>query len=176
MHLDKSKVVLVTLVLLALALMACAQQATPQTVRETVVVTKEVPVEKTVVVTKEVPVEEPVVYVYSSRHYGQMESAFVEFTRETGIEVRFAFGKDAELRERLKAEGQFTPADVLFTVDAGNLWLAAQEGLLQPIDSEVLDKNIPEYWQDPDNQWFALSLRVRTIAPEWHAHGEQHHG
>ncbi len=105
-----------------------------------------------------------VVYIYSSRHYGQMEAAFVEFSRETGIEVRFSFGKDAALRERLKAEGEFTPADVLFTVDGGNLWLAAQEGLLQPVASPVLQKNIPEAWRDPNNRWFAFSLRVRTIA------------
>lgn len=132
----------------------CAQPsatASPQVLRETVVVTQEV------------PVEEPVVYVYSSRHYGQLEDAFVEFTRETGIEVRFSFGKDAELRERLKAEGEFTPADVLFTVDGGNLWLTAQEGLLQPIDSPVLAANIPEYWRDPENRWFTFSLRLRTI-------------
>ena len=162
MSFNKLLSILVGGTLLLVSLVACAQQASPQVVRETVVVTQEVPVEKTVVVTQEV--EEPVVYVYSARHYGQMEPAFVEFTKETGIEVRFAFGKDAELRERLKAEGQFTPADVLFTVDAGNLWLAAQEGLLQPVESEVLEKNIPDYWQDPDNRWFALSLRVRTIA------------
>ncbi len=107
--------------------------------------------------------EKPVVYVYSARHYGQMEEAFLQFTEETGIEVRFSFGKDAELRERLKAEGEFTPADVLFAVDAGSLWLAAEEGLLQPVDSAVLTKNIPQQWRDSQNRWFAFSLRLRTI-------------
>uniref|UniRef100_A0A7C1JZN3 Fe(3+) ABC transporter substrate-binding protein n=1 Tax=Caldilinea aerophila TaxID=133453 RepID=A0A7C1JZN3_9CHLR len=105
----------------------------------------------------------PVVYVYSARHYGLIEPAFVQFTEETGIEVRFTFGSDTELLERLKAEGRFTPADVLFTVDAGNLWLASEEGLLRPIESEVLEQNIPDYLQDPENRWFALSLRARTI-------------
>lgn len=119
--------------------------------------------EGTAVLPRQMAGEEPVVYVYSSRHYGQVEAAFAEFTKETGIEVRFSFGKDAELRERLKAEGEFTPADVLFTVDAGNLWLAAQEGLLQPVESDVLTQNIPEQWRDPENRWFAFSLRVRTI-------------
>jgi iron(III) transport system substrate-binding protein len=152
--------------LLLLSLGACTNQSATQTVRETVVVTQEVPVRETVVVreTVEVPVEEPIVYVYSARHYGQMETAFAEFTKETGIEVRFTFGSDAELRERLKAEGRFTPADVLFTVDAANLWLAAQEGILRPINSDVLESNIPDYLQDPSNQWYALSLRIRTIA------------
>lgn len=166
----KAGITLVGFILLVVSLVACtnqsASQTAPQTIRETVVVTQEVPVRETVVVreTVEVPVEEPIVYVYSARHYGQMETAFAEFTKETGIEVRFTFGSDAELRERLKAEGRFTPADVLFTVDAANLWLAAQEGLLRPINSDVLESNIPDYLQDPSNQWYALSLRVRTIA------------
>lgn len=168
----KAGITLVGFILLVVSLVACtnqsASQTAPQTIRETVVVTQEVPVRETVVVreTVEVPVEEPIVYVYSARHYGQMETAFAEFTKETGIEVRFTFGSDAELRERLKAEGRFTPADVLFTVDAANLWLAAQEGLLRPINSDVLESNIPDYLQDPSNQWYALSLRCapsRTI-------------
>jgi len=104
-----------------------------------------------------------VVNIYSSRHYGLMESAFVQFQEETGIEVRLTFGSDAELRERLKAEGEYTPADVLITVDVGNLWLATEEELLQPIQSSLLEQNIPDHLQDPENRWFALSLRARTI-------------
>ncbi len=107
--------------------------------------------------------EKGVVYVYSARHYGQMEPVFEEFMKETGIEVRFTFGKDAEIRERLKAEGRFTPADVYIAVDAGNLWLAAQEGLLQPVESEVLERNIPANFRDPENRWFGLTMRVRTL-------------
>ena len=111
------------------------------------------------------PTESPpqVVNIYSSRHYGLMEPAFAQFQEETGIEVRFTFGSDAELRERLKAEGEFTPADVLITVDAGNLWLATEEELLQPIQSSVLEQNIPAHLRDPENRWFSLSLRARTI-------------
>ncbi|WP_457555799.1 Fe(3+) ABC transporter substrate-binding protein [Candidatus Pyrohabitans sp.] len=107
--------------------------------------------------------QEKVVYVYSARHYGQMEPVFQEFMKETGIEVRFTYGKDAELRERLKAEGEFTPADVYISVDAGNLWLAAQEGLLQPVKSDVLESNIPQNLRDPENRWFGLTMRIRTI-------------
>ncbi len=112
-----------------------------------------------------IPDETPerVVYVYSARHYGQMEPVFQEFMNETGIEVRFTYGKDAELRERLKAEGEFTPADVYISVDAGNLWLAAQEGLLQSVKSDVLENNIPSNLRDPENRWFGLTMRVRTI-------------
>ena len=111
------------------------------------------------------PVNRPeqVVNIYSSRHYGLMEPAFAQFQEETGIEVRLTFGSDAELRERLKAEGEYTPADVLITVDVGNLWLATEEELLQPIQSSILDQNIPTHLRDPENRWFALSLRARTI-------------
>ena len=63
---------------------------------------------------------ENTVRVYSGRHY-DLESAFDEFTEETGIKVEFLFGNDAELRERIKAEGEDTQADVYMTVDAGNL-------------------------------------------------------
>ncbi len=104
-----------------------------------------------------------VVNVYSARHYGQMEPVFRRFMEETGIEVRFTFGKDAELRERIQAEGRFTLADVYIGVDAGNLWLAAREGILQPIPGEVVAQNIPEQFRDPDEQWTALTLRLRTI-------------
>ncbi len=152
-----AKVTVALLTVVGLLLVACVPTAAPapQIVREAV------PVEVTRVVEK--VVEEPVVYVYSARHYGLMEPAFAQFTKETGIEVRFTFGKDAELRERLKAEGQYTPADLLFTVDAGNLWLAAEEGLSQPIQSETLEENVPAHFRDPENRWFSLSLRVRTI-------------
>ncbi|WP_258189490.1 ABC transporter substrate-binding protein [Candidatus Hakubella thermalkaliphila] len=72
-------------------------------------------------------------------------------------------GSDAALRERLKAEGRFTPADIYIAVDAGNLWLAAQDGLLQPVESEILEQNIPANLRDPQNRWFGLTQRVRTI-------------
>ncbi|MCL0104761.1 Fe(3+) ABC transporter substrate-binding protein [Dehalococcoidia bacterium] len=114
-------------------------------------------------VVEEVPVEKELVNGYSGRHYGHMEPVFARFTEETGIEVRFTFGKTAELRERLKAEGRHTPADVYIAVDAGNLWLAAQEGLFQPIESQVLERNIPAAQRDPQNRWFGLTMRVRTI-------------
>jgi len=77
--------------------------------------------------------------------------------------VKFITDKEGPLMERLKAEGKNTPADVLLTVDAGNLWQAANEGLLQPVQSAVLDKNIPAHLKDPNNQWFGLSVRARTI-------------
>lgn len=100
--------------------------------------------------------------VYNGRsHYGG-EDAFAAFTRETGIKVKL-FGGDAEtLHQRLKSEGDKTPADVLVTVDGANLWRAKDEGLLQPITSEIVTSSIPAGLRDPDGTWTAVSTRVRT--------------
>lgn len=100
--------------------------------------------------------------VYSGRHY-DVEEAFLRFSDETGISVEFLTGTDAELRERIAAEGEETQADVFITVDAGNLAVAAEEGLFQPLDSQTLDAAIPAELRDPDDHWFALSLRARTV-------------
>lgn len=103
-----------------------------------------------------------VINIYTSRHYG-VESVFNEFTKQTGIEIRFTTGSDAVLRTRLQAEGKYTLADMYIAVDAGNLWLAAQDGLLAEVDSQALQANIPENLRDAGNRWFGLTKRVRTI-------------
>ncbi|MPY94572.1 MAG: extracellular solute-binding protein [Acidimicrobiia bacterium] len=102
------------------------------------------------------------VRVYTGRHYG-VEHAFAQFTEETGIEVDFLFGNDAELRERIEAEGEDTQADVYMTVDAGNLAVGAEQGMFQPTDSEAIDAAIPANLRDPEGLWFGLSVRARTI-------------
>lgn len=102
------------------------------------------------------------VTVYTGRHYG-IEPVFEAFTAATGIKVRFTTGSDPQLRERLKAEGKNTPADVLMTADAGSLALAAADGLLASLDSPTLTAVIPEALRDPDGRWFALSRRARVI-------------
>lgn len=108
--------------------------------------------------------EEPAdLQVYSARHY-DLEEAFADFTAQTGITVEFLYGDDAELLERLKAEGDDTPADVFMTVDAGNLWNAARQGELAPVDSAVLDRAVPEDLRDPQGRWYGLALRARTVA------------
>ena len=88
---------------------------------------------------------------------------FDTFTKQTGIPVKFVTDKAGVLLARLRAEGKNSPADMLITTDAGNLWEAAQEGLLVPVKSEKLEANIPTYLRDPQNQWFGLSVRARTI-------------
>lgn len=102
------------------------------------------------------------VVVYSARHYGQ-EPAFEAFTKKTGIQVKLFSGNSGELFERLKAEGDRTPADVLFTVDAGYLWNAARAGLLAKVDSPELLANVPAHLRDPEQRWFGLTTRARTI-------------
>ncbi len=102
------------------------------------------------------------VVIYSARHYGQ-EPAFEAFTKATGIQIKMLNGDAGQMFERLKAEGDKTPADVLLTVDAGNLWNAARAGLLAPISSAELARNIPAHLRDPENRWFGLTLRARTI-------------
>lgn len=105
--------------------------------------------------------DEGTVRVYSGRHY-DLEEAFESYADETETDVEFLFGGDAELRERLRTEGEDTLADVFITVDAANLQLAASEGLLQPMGSADLDV-VPENLVHPDKLWVGLSKRVRTI-------------
>ncbi len=104
----------------------------------------------------------PALQVYSARTYGA-EQAYERFTAATGIQVEFLNGSDAELRERLQAEGSDTEADVYMTVDVANLSLAAGQGLLQPVQSPALAEAVPENLRDPQDRWFGLSTRARVI-------------
>ncbi len=101
--------------------------------------------------------------VYTSRNEQLVKPLFDRYTRETGVKITYLTDKAPPLMERLRAEGSRTPADVFITVDAGNLWQAANLGLLQPLDSTVLQANIPENLRDPENHWFGLSVRARTL-------------
>lgn len=103
------------------------------------------------------------VVVYSARIEQLIKPMFDAFTKETGIKVKYTTDNEGALLARLEAEGKNTPADMLITADAGNLWAAARVGLLKPIQSDVLEKNIPAHLQDPQNEWFGLSIRARTI-------------
>lgn len=102
------------------------------------------------------------VTVYTGRHYG-IEPVFDAFTEATGITVRFTAGSDPELRERLTAEGDNTPADLVIAADAANIELAAGAGLLAAVDSESLSTSIPAELRSEKNEWFSLSRRLRVI-------------
>ena len=103
------------------------------------------------------------IVVYSAREKSLTKRPFKSFSIETGINIKLVTGKIDDLLERLKKEGKNSPADILITVDAGSLWQATQADLFQPIDSDILTKNIPPYLRDPQNHWFGLSKRARTI-------------
>jgi len=109
------------------------------------------------------PVHAEQVVVYSARIEQLIKPMFDKFTQQTGIKVRYTTDNEGALMARLQAEGKNTPADMLITVDAGNLWAASEAGLLRPIDSQILKSNIPEHLRDPGNEWFGLSIRARTI-------------
>ena len=103
------------------------------------------------------------VTIYSSRNEQLIKPLLDRYTEQTGVKVELVTDKDGPLMARLQAEGQNTPADMLLTVDAGNLWQAAEQGLLQPVASSVLEANVPAKYRDPEGRWTGLSLRARTI-------------
>lgn len=103
------------------------------------------------------------VTIYSSRNEQLIKPLLDRYTEETGVNIELVTDKSGPLMARLQAEGKNTPADMLLTVDAGNLWQAAEQGLLQPVASTVLEANVPAKYRDPKGQWTGLSLRARTI-------------
>lgn len=102
------------------------------------------------------------IQVYSARHY-DLEDAFVAFEEETGLKVDFLFAEDADLLQRLEAEGQSSPADLYVTVDAGNLAAADDAGVLAPLDSRPLERAVPAAYRSDDSTWFGLARRERTL-------------
>jgi iron(III) transport system substrate-binding protein len=101
--------------------------------------------------------------VYSARKEHLITPIFQAYTAKTGVEIEFITGKEAALVQRILSEGKRTHADILMTVDAGNLWYAAEAGILKPVQSQTLETNIPSHLRDPENRWFGLSVRARTI-------------
>jgi iron(III) transport system substrate-binding protein len=101
--------------------------------------------------------------VYSARsHYGE-EQPFREFAKRRGTDLTLFGGSASELYERIRSEGERTRADVLITVDAANLWRAKQAGMLLPVRSAALERNVPAELRDPGFTWFGLTQRARTI-------------
>lgn len=106
---------------------------------------------------------EKVVNVYSGRHYNTDKELYADFTRSTGIKVNVIEGKDDELIERLRREGDNSPADVLVVVDAARIHRAQEMNLFQPIESQALTDDVPASLRDPDGRWFALTRRARPV-------------
>lgn len=106
---------------------------------------------------------EGVLNLYSSRHYDTDERLYSDFEAATGITINRIEGKADELIARMQAEGANSPADVFLTVDTSRLARAKDSGILQAVDSDVLEARIPANLQDDDNTWFGFSQRSRII-------------
>lgn len=103
------------------------------------------------------------VNVYSARKEALILPLLQKFEADTGIGFNLVTAKADALLKRLESEGRSTPADIFITVDAGRLQRAKQAGVLQPVESEVLESRIPQNLRDSENYWFGLSQRARVI-------------
>ena len=103
------------------------------------------------------------VNVYSHRHYEADDALYAKFTKETGIKVNIVKASADALIERIKAEGESSPADILITADAGRLVRAQSAGILQKAESKILDKQVPENMRDDSGHWFGFTVRARVL-------------
>jgi iron(III) transport system substrate-binding protein len=108
------------------------------------------------------PVLAAEINIYSHRQPELIQPLIDAFTAETGIAVNIAF-VDKGMAERLQAEGDRSPADLVLTVDIARLKQVVEAGVTQPVQSDVLEANIPETLRDPDDQWFGLTSRARIV-------------
>lgn len=102
------------------------------------------------------------VNIYSHRQPELIQPLMDAFTAETGIAVNVAF-VDKGMAERLVAEGDRSPADLVLTVDVARLMQVVEAGVTQPVQSDILTANIPAEYRDPGNQWFGLTTRARIV-------------
>jgi iron(III) transport system substrate-binding protein len=102
------------------------------------------------------------VNIYSHRQPFLINPFLEEFSKQTGIKTNVVYSTKG-LAQRLKAEGKNSPADLVLTVDIGRLYIYQDMGLLAPVESDKLDKNIPTHLKSTDNTWFGLSKRARII-------------
>jgi len=100
--------------------------------------------------------------VYSYRQPELIKPLFDAFSKETGIDINIAFLKKG-LVEKLLAEGDRSPADLVVTVDISRLNSVVEAGVTQSVSSEIINKNIPSKFRDPDGYWFGLTSRARII-------------
>lgn len=109
------------------------------------------------------PVMAEEINIYSSQKEHLIRPVLDDFTEATGIDVNLTTGGKSELVARLEHEGEHTPADLLLTVDIGNIYTAKEKGLLQPIESETLNAQIPDNLRDPEGYWYGVTIRSRAI-------------
>jgi iron(III) transport system substrate-binding protein len=102
------------------------------------------------------------VNIYTTRQAFLIEPVMAAFTEETGITVNLSY-VDSGIVERLRAEGERSPADLVMTVDIANLQQIVDAEVLQPVDSEALKASVPENLRSPDDLWYALTSRARVV-------------
>jgi len=102
------------------------------------------------------------VNVYSYREAKLIQPMFDEFTKDTGIKVN-VISASSGLEQRIKTEGDRSPADVLLTVDVARLQDAIDAGITQPIQSAVLEKSVPKAYHGPNGAWYGISMRARVV-------------
>jgi iron(III) transport system substrate-binding protein len=108
---------------------------------------------------------EKVLNIYTTRHYEADTLLAKEFEQKNKIKVNIVQIKEpAQLHARVTEEKEKTPADLIVTTDVGNLWRAAEAGLLQPLASDTIKKNVPANLRDSGDLWTGLAMRVRLIA------------
>jgi iron(III) transport system substrate-binding protein len=103
------------------------------------------------------------VNVYSARHYDTDMALYEQFTERTGITVNLIEGGSDALIERIVNEGEFSPADMLITVDAGRIWRAQEKGIFQAVESTTMSERVPANLRNADGYWYGLSKRARVI-------------
>ena len=123
---------------------------------------RQIPLLSALAMVAALPVLADEVNVYSHRQPELVQPLFDAFTKETGIEVNVAF-VDKGMVERLQAEGDRSPADLVMTVDIARLSQIVDAGVTQAVQSDVLTANIPAEFRDPANQWFGLTTRARVV-------------
>src|SRR3954469_3213019 len=102
------------------------------------------------------------VVVYNGRSQYGDEAVFTAWEEQASKSLELRAGSAPELFERLRSEGAETPADLLVTTDLANLWRAKEAGMLQSVSTPALESQVPEQYRDPDEEWWGLSLRIRT--------------
>jgi iron(III) transport system substrate-binding protein len=102
------------------------------------------------------------VNVYSYRETKLIQPLFDEFTKDTGIKVN-VISASSGLEQRIKTEGDRSPADVLLTVDVARLQEAIDQGVTQKIESSTLEKAVPKAYHGPDGAWYGISMRARVV-------------
>ena len=107
--------------------------------------------------------DEMIVNIYSQRHYDVDQLQYDNFEKETGIKVNVIKANADELLQRIKNEGDNSPADLFITVDVGKLWQATDMGLLQKYEDSSITDGITETLLDKNGYWIPVTFRSRII-------------